>query len=121
MTVKLVSSFIVDHLPAFSVDPPGTLLLRRHINPDGIESWEVREAAPQVEFTDETLSMVLTGNNPNDGVEYPCMRLERPIDVSPMTCFTGYMLHIGAANQHVVYRIGEYNRERHSWIARWPD
>lgn len=103
------------HLPAISVDPPGSLVLRHDDGPD--MPARVVTASPQLNFGDELLHDILTSDSPL----YPEMRLERPVHVAPHTCYEGYLLHIDASDQHLVYRIHEYVPEKHHWVARWPD
>ena len=35
--------------------------------------------------------------------------------------FRGALLRFDGVNRTVIYRIGEYNFERNTWSARWPD
>lgn len=144
LEIKLETS--VDRLPATSVDPPGVLVLRHH-NVDG-EFWsEVRKADAHLSFTWQLLENVLNRFEPNinDGTIYPEMRLEPPPDFTedkpwcryhhhnsdepgawadcnpPRRCMRNWLLHIDGRNQHVVYRIGEYDPKMERWAARWPD
>lgn len=119
----------IDHLPAFSVDPPGVLVLTRHW--DENTSWlTVKRADPEVRFTDELLTEFINGGD-NDGM-YPGVRLEtgdHPLDghLTPVSrtrhCFNGCLLHIDARDQHLIYRICEWmpDEGRGHWVARWPD
>ena len=114
----------IDHLPAFSVDPPGVLVLTRHW--DGDETWlTVKRADPQVEFSDELLTEFFSGGD-NDGM-YPDVWLQlQPHDTDNCPddrekCFYNALVRIGGRDRCVVYRIGEYVAKRNSWIARWPD
>lgn len=134
--VSLIVNSSIDHLPAFSVNPPGVLVLRRHTDRDRNEWWQIRKADSQVEFSNPLLESLATGENPNGGVEYPCMRLDMPVDrydtcgrgAHPGLCFLDALLHIEGRHRddltrdhHVVYRIIGYNPRIESWIARWPD
>ena len=40
---------------------------------------------------------------------------------APGLCYKDGLLHFDGINQHVVYRIGDYNWERNTWLAAWPD
>lgn len=134
-----MSAGSIDHLPAFSVEPPGVLVLRRHW--DGDETWlTITRADPHVTFSDELLTEFFNGGD-NDGM-YPNVRLVRPEDSPietpwvrhhdhdyfiedqcdlPERCYTNWLIHIGAQDQHLVYRIGDYVPSGNSWRAAWPD
>jgi len=122
----------VDHLPAFSVEPPGVLVLRHQYRDGEFVSAEVRHADPEVTFSWELLENVYSGFDPNinDGVVYPEMRLSMPemryCTCGPAShkysrCFMDALLHIDADDQHVIYRIGTYDSRNEWWSARWPD
>lgn len=119
-----MSSGSADCVPAFSVDPPGILVLTRHW--EGDDDWlTVKRADPHVDFTDELLRDFANGGD-NDGM-YPNVRLE-PNYAHNMAecridgqCFNGWLLHIDGRDRHVVYRIGEYVPRRNAWRATWPD
>jgi hypothetical protein len=125
--LRIVGS--VDHLPAFSVTPPGVLVLTRHWDGDGDAWLTVKRADPEVRFSDELLTEFVNGGD-NDGM-YPDVRLElgeHLLDghLSPASrtrhCFHGCLLHIDARDRHIVYRICEWvpDAGRGNWIARWP-
>jgi hypothetical protein len=40
---------------------------------------------------------------------------------SPDDCYHGMLLHVDALDRHIVYRITDYDMERHAWVAQWPD
>lgn len=127
MRFPIVASGEIDHLPGFSVDPPGAMVLRHHWNAEE-EWWTVRLAAPELTFSQQMLEALATGENPNGGVEYSCMRLERGPMAHNMAecrldgpCYAGWFLHIDARDQHLVYRIGGYIKHAESWWGRWPD
>ena len=112
------ASAYVDLLAAFSIDPPGGLVLRHHR--DGDEIWAtVRHADPHVEFTHSLLLDVLSGSAP-----FPELRLQPPDDApeyNSSTHFHGWLVHVDARDRHVVYQIGDYHAEGESWHATWPD
>jgi hypothetical protein len=115
----------IDHLAAFSVTPPGVLVIRRHSEVDN--TWiTVTKADPQVEFTDELLTGTYEGKDPR----YISTRLEVWPHAGPACPYQGYELghcwhnalfHIDGRDRHVVYRIGEYLPARNAWVGRWPD
>lgn len=118
----------MEHIPAFSVDPPGVLVLTRHHSADEPTYLTVKRADPYVEFTDELLTEFAHGGD-NDGM-YPDVELDQSPDHHDGTscpeaptniCFTDCILRINARDQSVIYRIGEYVPSRNVWRAAWPD
>lgn len=133
----------VDHVMALCTFPIGICVVRRHY--DAGETWlTVLRSDPHVEFTDELLTNISNGYEPNinDGTVYPDVRLVQPADYPldspwvrhhdhgfyiedkcdiPERCFTNWMLHIDARDQHLIYRIGDYVPGRDAWCASWPD
>jgi hypothetical protein len=116
-----------NHLPAFSVDPPGVLVLRRHWD-DGSSWLTIAKADPQVEFSDELLQDFAEGGD-NDGM-YPDVELDQSPDHHDGTdcpefhtayCFTDCLVRINGRDRTVIYRIGEYVAKSNSWVGRWPD
>ena len=115
----------VDHLPAFSVNPPGVLVLRRHTEDDDV--WlTVVKADPHVEFSDELLTEFFNHGD-NDGI-YPDVQFQTCCEHKLAECrtdggagYNGALIRINARNRPVVYRIGKYVLERNSWRASWPD
>lgn len=118
----------LDHLMAHSVNPPGTLVVRRLLEGrPKATGLEVVRADPQVVFTDELLNAIR-----DDVSIYPDVRVEgfeeygphicRESTCSPdRTCFTGIRVHLDAFNRHVIYLIGDYVPAVNGWVARWPD
>lgn len=130
----------IDHLTAYSYDPPGVLVLTRHT--EGDQKWvTVKRADPEVQFTDELLTD-FAGGGDNDGM-YPGVQLEPPpgepppepttweewhdheIDAQPCCfpgrCFVNWLVRIPGRDRTVVYRVIQYVADRNTWIARWPD
>lgn len=109
---------------AFSVDPPGVLVLARHHDADGV--WlTIERADPHVAFSDELLCDLADGGD-NDGM-YPIVRIDRNYAHNMADCridgrcFDGWLVHIEARNRTVIYRIGAYDALRNCWRAAWPD
>lgn len=118
----------IDALPAFSISPPGVLVLTRHFKGEEPSYLTVKRADPFVEFSDELLTEFAHGGD-NDGM-YPDVELDQSPDHHDGTscpeththmCFTDCILRINARDQMLIYRIGEYVPKRNSWKAAWPD
>lgn len=105
----------IGHIPAISVEYHGALVLRYSDGP--CSPPDILVASPCVTFGDELLDDILNSDSPL----YPEMRLERRPEVSHRGHFTNYLLHIDGKDRHVVYRIGNYVKNKNSWQAAWPD
>ena len=112
-----------EHLMGMSHTPSGTVVVRRLFDGPAATGIEVVRAEPRTRFSNNLLSAIAR----EDSI-YPAVRLEGWVIGgnhyhygSGGWCFCGALLHIDGDNQHVVYRIGEYDVANIAWDAAWPD
>ncbi len=82
----------------------GDCIVTRHWR-NGLAELTVDQADPRVLWTRELLEAVADGSALG----------------SPEVSLRGDVLTINAANQRVIYRIGEYLPDRQAYVAEWPD
>jgi hypothetical protein len=120
----------------------GTVVMTRHYAQDGrtVDHLTIDRADPHILVSDDLLTEVAHNIADTDqpvGEPYYAesyrfgMRLEcgpRPrlcgagcTYPSHPFCWTDWLLHIDAKDQHLVYRLTAYDREQEAWRASWPD